>query len=117
MKATIDEEASTIEYELSYADLNGPVVVAHVHLGQRNVSGGVMFFLCGGGTKPACPPAPATVTGTVVVSDIVGPGGQGITLGEFAEAVASIRAGLAYANVHSTTQPNGEIRGQLRPGR
>ncbi len=28
--------------------------------------------------------------------------GQGIALGEFNEALAAIRAGKAYANVHST---------------
>jgi hypothetical protein len=33
--------------------------------------------------------------------------------GEFAELVAAIRAGRAYANVHSDKVPAGEIRGQI----
>ncbi len=31
----------------------------------------------------------------------------------WSEALAAIRAGKAYANVHSTKWPGGEIRGQL----
>jgi hypothetical protein len=41
---------------------------------------------------------------------------QQLTAGEFKEAVAAIRAGLAYGNVHSSISPGGEIRGQLRAG-
>ena len=32
----------------------------------------------------------------------------------FAEALRAIRAGVAYANVHTTTWTGGEIRGQIR---
>jgi hypothetical protein len=114
-EARIDKDTETIEFELSYQDLEGTTIVAaHVHFGQKDVNGGVMFFLCGGGSKPACPPSPATITGTVVAADIVGPAGQGIDAGEFAEAVAAIRDGLAYTTVHTDKHPGGEIRGQLR---
>jgi hypothetical protein len=109
----LDESTSTITFRLSYADLEGNVTVAHVHFGQKNVAGGVMFFFCGGGGRPACPPSPATITGTVTAADIIGPNGQGIAPGEFAEAVAALREELAYANVHSDKHPAGEIRGQL----
>jgi hypothetical protein len=69
-------------------------------------------FLCGGGGKPACP-ASGTVTGTLVAADVVGPTGQGIAAGEFAELVSAIRAGATYVNVHTSTFPGGEIRAQL----
>jgi hypothetical protein len=39
--------------------------------------------------------------------------GQGIEPGAFAEIAAAIREGVAYANVHSSKWPGGEIRGQL----
>jgi hypothetical protein len=109
-QATITESA--ISYELSYADLEGTAIAAHIHLGQKGVNGGVSAFLCGGGGKPACPAA-GTVTGTITAADIIGPAGQGIAAGEFAELLQAIDADVTYANVHSTKHPGGEIRGQI----
>lgn len=111
--ATVDEENQTIHYTLTFANLNSGVLFAHVHFGQRGVAGGVAAFLCGGGSKPApCVPG-TTITGTITPADVIGPTGQGIAPGEWDELVAAIRAGVAYANVHSMTQPAGEIRGQI----
>ena len=112
-EAEIDRAAQRIDYELSYSDLEAPVLFAHIHLGQRTANGGVAAFLCGGGGKPACPQS-GTVTGTIVPADVVGPAAQGIAPGEFDELVRAIRAGVTYANVHSEKFPGGEIRGQIR---
>ena len=112
-EATIADERSEIGFTLTYANLEAPVLFAHIHFGQRSVNGGVAAFLCGGGGKPACPQS-GTVTGTVVPADVIGPAGQGIAAGEFDELVRAIRAGVTYANVHSMTQPGGEIRGQIK---
>ena len=38
---------------------------------------------------------------------------QGLAAGEFDELVRALRAGVTYANVHSSTSPGGEIRGQI----
>src|SRR5712692_733850 len=113
-RATVNESETMITYELKYEDLEGgTVLAAHVHIGQRATAGGVMFFLCGGGGKPACPSS-GTVTGTVVAADIIGPEAQGVSPGQLAEAIRAMRVGAAYANVHTTTYPTGEIRGQIR---
>jgi hypothetical protein len=115
-RAMIDDDAQTITYELSYGGLNSAALFAHIHLGQRNVNGGVSAFLCGGGDKPACPAgtgAEETVSGVIDAADVIGPAGQGIAAGEFDELVRAIRARVTYANVHSPTQPGGEIRDQL----
>jgi CHRD domain len=112
-EAELDDGA--LEYELSFRDLQAPVLFAHIHLGQRTANGGVSAFLCGGGSKPACPQS-GTVEGTVVPADVVGPGGQGIAAGEFDELIEAMEAGVTYANVHSmapTGFPGGEIRGQI----
>jgi CHRD domain len=113
--AVIDD-AQTITYELSFGGLNSPTLFAHIHLGQRGANGGVSAFLCGGGDKPACPTGGATdtVSGVIDAADVIGPAGQGIAAGEFDELVRAIRAGVTYANVHSMTQPGGEIRGQIK---
>lgn len=106
---------NTIEFELSYENLEGTTTTqAHVHFGKKSDSGGVSFFLCGGGGRPACTPDSGTFTGTVTAADIVGPTGQGIAPGEFDEVVRAMRAGVTYANVHTDKHPGGEIRGQIK---
>ena len=91
---------------------------SHVHFGQKSVNGGVSFFLCSNlGNGPVgtqvCPPPPAEITGVITPDLVIGPAGQGIEAAAFAEIVAAMRDGTAYANVHSTKWPGGEIRGQL----
>lgn len=110
-----------LNYTLSYEALEGNVLQAHIHLGQLGVNGGVSVFLCtnlgnGPAGTPACPAAPATVTGTLTADDVIGPAGQGIAPGEFEELLRAIEAGATYGNVHTDLRPAGEIRGQLRRG-
>jgi hypothetical protein len=121
-EATIDDAAQTISYELTYAGITGGTAsAAHIHFGKRAVNGGVVAFLCSGGDKPACPATDGTVTGVIDAADIIGPAGQGIGVGEFAEVAAAMRAGNMYVNVHSTggtpAWPGGEIRAQINDRR
>ena len=117
--ARIANDESRIEWQLTYADLEGAVQQAHIHFGQRGVSGGISVFLCtnlgnGPAGTPACPAFPATVEGTLTADDVVGPASQGIAPGEFGELRRAIRNGFAYVNIHSDTYAGGEARGQLR---
>lgn len=119
-RLTIDEDEPELTYELSYADLEGTITQAHIHLGGVAQSGGISTFLCSNLTTPApppgtqaCPPAPATITGTLTAGDVIGPVGQGISAGEMAELIAAIEADTTYVNVHSAKYPGGEIRSQL----
>lgn len=106
---------NSIRYRLSYRNLETPALFAHIHFAQRHVNGGVIAFLCGGGSKPEpCPESTGTVRGTITPEDIVGPDDQGIELGSFREAVRALKAGAVYANVHSERFPGGEIRGQVK---
>jgi CHRD domain-containing protein len=106
-----------ITFQLKYSGLSGPPLFAHVHIGQRGVAGGVSFFLCGGGSKPACPASTSgTVSGTVVASDVIGPIAQGFDAGDLTSVLKAIKGGVAYANMHTMKFPAGEIRGQLRGG-
>src|SRR5256712_13253677 len=111
-EATIDEDAQTIDSTLSYSGLEAPVLFAHIHFGNRFTSGGISAFLCGGGSKPACPQE-GVVTGTITPADVIGPASQGITPGEFGELVRAMRAGLTDANVHSMKVPAGEDPGEV----
>lgn len=124
-QATLDRKRKKISYKLSYDDL-GDVQQVHIHFGLRTVRAGVSVWLCGNpggllgdqpaGTQP-CPPAPATIKGTIRPSNVVGPADQGIGPGEFGEFVRALRAGLTYVNVHSSKYPAGEIRAQLDRGK
>jgi hypothetical protein len=118
-KAVIDDEAGTIEYTLSYENLQGAITQSHIHVGQSGVNGGISVFLCSNlGNGPAgtqaCPPAPAEISGTIAMTDVIGPAGQGVAAGDFADLLRAIRSGVAYANVHTDQFPGGETRGQIR---
>ena len=117
-RAQINEQRQEITYRLSYTSLEGTVTQSHIHLGGSSQSGGISVFLCSNlGNGPAgtqaCPPAPATISGTITTADVIGPVGQGITAGQFAELVTAIRAHSTYVNIHSSLYPGGEIRSQL----
>jgi CHRD domain len=118
---------SELQYTLSYSGLEGTVTQAHIHFAQTSVNGGITAWLCetagtqGPGTfDTVCPPPGTAVTGTITADDVLNtnaPGtgaAQGIAAGEFAEFVAAIRAGVTYANVHSSKFPGGEIRTQIK---
>ena len=138
---TVSHDEKSIDYELTYSGLEGSVIpptpanpapkvlFAHIHVGRPTIVGGVAVFFCGGGntaaTKKDCPASAgpgtpnAAVTGTWTQADIVGPASQGVdptnpnNEDSFARLVRAIKAGLSYANVHTTRSPGGEIRGQL----
>jgi hypothetical protein len=119
LRAMISNNDQFIDYELTYSGLTGEVRQAHIHFGQHSVNGGIAIWLCGtevnpgpAGT-PTCPQE-GTVTGTAGMAQVVGPAGQGIDAQDLEAAIAAIRAGTGYANVHSSRFPGGEIRGQIR---
>src|SRR3989337_3780271 len=45
-RGKISQDDTSIEYELSYSGLEGTATAAHIHLGQKDVSGAVIAFLC-----------------------------------------------------------------------
>jgi CHRD domain-containing protein len=119
--ARLSNDGTSLAYELRYSGLEGTVAQAHIHFGKPAVTGGISIWLCQTAASPApaasadtptCPQS-GTVTGHVEMADVVGPTGQGIAPGEFAEILAAMRAGHAYANVHSSKFPGGEIRAQI----
>ena len=117
--ARISNDNSRIDWELSYADLEGAVQQAHIHFGQKGVTGPISVFLCtnlgnGPAGTQACPAPPATISGTITAVDVTNLANErGISAGEFDELLAAIRAGVTYVNVHSTRWPGGEIRSQI----
>ncbi len=113
-RGTLNAAGDTITWTLSWDGLSGPPLVAHLHFAQLNVNGSVFTFLCGGGGKPACPATTSgSIDGTTTAADILAVPGQAITAGDFATALEILRRHEAYANMHTTRFPGGEIRGQV----
>ena len=115
-EATISEAG--ISFTMTFDGLTANAAVSHIHFGRNNVNGGVMIFLCGGGGQPACPAATAgTIEGSIVPANVVGPAAQGVTAGDLVTAIREVLQGEGYVNIHTSTFPAGEIRGQVRvPG-
>src|SRR5262245_15015148 len=120
--ATIAPDGETILYTETYSGLQGTVTQSHIHVGQLGVNGSVVIFLCQTATNPdptglapQCPQQ-GTVSGTIMSANVIAgaTASQQLAVGDLAAVVAAIRAGAAYANVHTTPSPGGEIRGQLR---
>jgi hypothetical protein len=119
-RAQISNDGSQINYELSYADLEGNIQQAHIHFGPPNtaIANNISVFLCTNlGNGPAgtqtCPAAPATISGVITATNVIGPLLQGIEAGALSELLDGLRAGKTYVNVHSTKWPAGEIRSQI----
>jgi hypothetical protein len=84
-----------------------------------------MTFFCGGPKgdpaipqKPDCPQTTSgSITGTMSAADIIAlnmaPNDQALDQHDFAGFLRALRAGSAYANMHTPRFPGGEIRGQI----
>jgi hypothetical protein len=125
LKLSLDKSAQTLTYTLTY---NFPaattVTQSHIHFGKEHVPGNIMVYFCvGSGTAPppapaavppACPASSGTVTGTITAQDVTAKAAtQNVSAGDFAALVSAIDSDTAYANIHTTAFPAGEIRGQI----
>lgn len=104
-----------LSYRLIVANIEN-VTQSHIHCGAAGVAGPVVVFLFGfvpGGVSTDGILAEGTITNADIIarpdSDAC-PGG----VANFNELLAHMRAGTAYVNVHTTQNPAGEIRGQIR---
>lgn len=116
---SLNEQAGTLDYKLSYSDPTTSVTQAHIHFGKEGVAGGVIAFLCSNLPNPpagtqACPETGGTVSGTVSAAGVVGIAAQNFPAGDFSALVAALKSNTTYANVHTTKFPAGELRGDIR---
>ena len=121
-RAVLSKDESEIRYSLQYSPLEGTVTQAHIHFGDHHMNGGISVWLCGTEALPGPVGTPTCgvpgdgpeATGTLTAAQVIGPSGQGIAAGEFAELVRAIKGGVTYVNVHSTLFLGGEIRGEIQ---
>jgi hypothetical protein len=79
-----------LSWRLEFTGLTGNAIAAHIHVGAAGVAGPVRV--------PLCAPCTSGVSGTATIT---------------AEVLDAIMTGRAYVNVHTPTNPAGEIRDQV----
>ena len=96
-----------LEFEIIVVDIQN-VTAAHIHLGMPGETGPVVVTLFMG--KFSSNDTDALASGVITASDL-----QGVLEGgTLADLVAEIEDGNTYVNVHTQSNPAGEIRGQLQ---
>lgn len=79
-----------LSWRLEFSGLSGNAIAAHIHVAAPGVAGPVRV--------PLCAPCSSGVTGTATIT---------------ADVLDAILTGRAYVNVHTPTNPAGEIRDQV----
>jgi hypothetical protein len=87
---TKSDNGATMSWRLEFSNLSGNATAAHIHVAARGVSGPVRV--------PLCAPCTSGATGTANVD---------------AAVLDAIQTDRAYVNVHTPTNPAGEIRDQV----
>ena len=87
---TKSDSGAVLTWQLSFSGLTGDAVAAHIHIADRGKPGPVVV--------PLCAPCTSGVSGTSNINATV------------LEAIENDRA---YVNVHTRTNPAGEIRDQI----
>ena len=131
LKLDLDEKAGKATWTLTYSNVGttapktGTVTQAHIHFGKSRDSGGIMVFFCTNGTPPVGAPVPQAcplnstttpLTGTFTKADVLAIMGQNVNAMDFDALADALTSNTAYANIHTTTLPAGEIRGQIHKG-
>lgn len=106
-EVAVDATNRELTVTLRLFNLPTNTTAGHIHVGPRGVNGPVIIDF----------PIPAGRTGDLTLEFRVG-GGQfrsraDIGISTFDDAIQAISGGGAYVNIHTSTNPGGEIRGQL----
>jgi len=113
LKLKLSPDGQSLRYDLKITDPITNVLMAHLHLEQNpNHTGGIVVWLYPfGGTAPVLIPGVTEGRldrGVITPASLVGP-----LAGQWDQFITDIKAGLIYANVHTTANPAGEIRDQV----
>src|SRR6478672_132920 len=101
----------SITYTVHVKDMQ-MVTAAHIHQGKAGENGPVLVKLFST-TTPSAMTNGELAKGTITATNLEGPlAGKQVT-----DLISMIKSGGTYANVHTTANPMGEIRGQIVEGK
>ena len=106
MDITYSKETRILTYSVTWSGLTGPVSLMHIHgLAPRGFAAGVVHSIITPSNGLATPnatlyPATGKFSGTLLA--------DGVVVKEL-----DLLNGMYYMNIHTATNPGGEIRGQI----
>jgi hypothetical protein len=101
---TVSLSGNTLTINVNFSGLSANSIATHIHgPAPRGVNAAILYPLNSIATLGS---TAGTINGTVTLVDGTG----GFTI---AQQLAQLRSGQWYINIHTTTHPGGEIRGQL----
>jgi CHRD domain len=107
-EVAIDPGSRELTVSIRLFNVPTGTTAGHIHAGPRGVNGPVIIDF----------PIPTGRTGDLSLDFRVGPGQlrarPEVGINNMEDAIQTIVGGGAYVNIHSTANPGGEIRGQLR---
>ncbi|MEW6118119.1 MAG: CHRD domain-containing protein [Nitrospirota bacterium] len=105
----LSEDGKSLNYTITASNLDNPTA-AHIHIGEAGESGPPVAPVAITGAAERGKPSGVIAEGTITEKDLIGPM-KGKSLQDL---VNEIQAGNAYVNIHSSSYPEGELRGQLK---
>lgn len=96
-----------IRYKLNVVNISG-VTSAHIHSGNVGENGPIIVTLLNSDT-PIDQMNGVLSEGTISAADLEGP----MEGKEISDLISAMSSGVTYVNIHTETNPEGEIRGQI----
>ena len=118
IKLQLSADGQALEYRLISSNIDN-VFMSHIHIAPAGMNGPIVVFLFGPVATGGGRTDGVLKAGTITAAQFIGP----LAGHPLSDLVAAIRAGTAYANVHTSNGsgsagpgnfPGGEIRGQIR---
>ena len=104
----LSDDGKELSYKLNTSRIDG-VIFAHIHRGVRGENGPVVADLLPK-QDPSGTVSGRLASGVITATKLKGPlAGQSL-----ADLVKLMESGGAYTNVHTSTFPDGEVRGQIK---
>ncbi len=110
---TVLDGGTAVSYTVTFSGMPSKPSMGHIHVGTSTESGGVVVPF----TIPTNATTSGTITGTFTATDVRAGSTQSqtITAGDMNSMLAAMRARATYTNLHTSSNPAGEIRGQNQP--